>query len=187
MGFYPDQQKWIPVESKVGDETKVTHWIGWEPGNPPGPQDLIRDEPIGGWPLTLGEREWTIPCVSVPSGYCGLPRTYKMTAEGVKLRIAPRYQYVVDRMEEWREFFNGDKSFPTLDKTIEFAVDLLQVNYRVGLWECSSECLDLIDSSECFEIIGAGLGLPQIRDEIEAQKKTDIASGSGPASTGGAG
>ncbi len=165
-GFFPDAQKWVAV--KTGESTD--YYIGFETDNPPTAADLRRDKLVNGSSVMLKGEEWIVPAVHAPTST--MPRTYKMTGDGVVAGFDPQYQNLMERSAKWyNAVFNNDAGDLKFTDEYQFSVDLLNVNYRLGLWEASSECLNLFTSKEVMEIIYAGLGLTEIVAEANASKK----------------
>jgi len=163
-GYFPDLQTWLKVE---GDEP---YWIGWKNDGIPTPADLVRTKTVPGYPVILNDREWTIPCVHAPRST--LPMHYKMTAKGPVGVFDEKYSELMRYSELWwNAFVNGDHSGITYAQEYRFACDLLAINYRVGQWECSADCLNLLESTHILEVISAALGVPAMVAEQEEQSK----------------
>jgi hypothetical protein len=170
-GYFPEKQRWTKVEE--GDVAK--YWIGYE--QRPTPEDLIRESTVSGYPVRLGEQDWVVPCVHAPRST--LPRNHRMTGQGLRLEFDKRYESLMRESERWWNYlFNHESENITFEDQYRFACNLLAVNYRLGLWECSVDCLDLMDTANITQIINAAIGLKAIDEENEMlQKKTGTQPG----------
>lgn len=166
-GYYPDDQVWAKVR---GADGKVTHWIGYEKANPPGPADLQRPEMVDGYPVKLADkREWVIPCVHVP--LTTLPKVFGLSPDGESiLAVTSGYEDLCNESANWWDVIENGSKFNKAE-WFEFACKLLAVNYRLGRWEIAQAGL-LNDSQEVLRgVLYAALGVLAIRAELESQKK----------------
>jgi hypothetical protein len=163
-----NKQKWTKVENHVEGTLKTTHWIGYELDNPPKPADLIRDKPLAGSPVMLNGQEWLVPCVHAPIG-CTLPRVFRMTPDGVQAEFDRRYQDIMSQSAIWWE--NLGKGNWLLKDAFNFTAGVLNTNYRVGAWEMSADCLNLIGSEDLERLIMAACGVLAVYEEELLKKK----------------
>lgn len=170
MGCCSDTQKWVKV---CGPDGKVTHWFGWEKNNPPGPADLARPRAVDGHPVRLGDgKEWIIPSVHIP--LTTLPRDFTFDESGeLTLTVASGYEELCNESAKWWNVIENGEPFNKFE-WFDFVCGLLAVNYRLGKTEIAHLRL-LNDSQEVLRgVLYAALGVPALKEEIEAQKKTNI-------------
>lgn len=163
-GFLPDKQKWC----KVSNGDKVTHWIGFSLDERPTPADLIRPNPVDGDPVTLQRQEWIVPLVHAVT--CTLPTKFKMTATGPICTVAEEYLSLMNDCARWFSMVLDNKPY-NRNECFLMASRCLNVNYRVGAWEASADCLDLLTSNDTLEILTTALGFGAHRQEQELKKK----------------
>jgi len=171
--------------------------LGVGAGGAPGPEDLIRDEIVDGYPVTLGDgADWIVPLgrvwpegTRIPStmGYgpdgsfvtSPVPRFAALCAKAERIfdAVAASYGLIEDRggiepIDDGREGF-------------DLAVEILAVNYRIGPAEASR--LALIDTTNLKYAIGCFADLPAIHAEwaARAEKKTDTGGRRGGSTPGG--
>jgi hypothetical protein len=166
--YQPELQKWLPVESESG---KITHYIGWQTATPPTPQDLVRETVIEGEDLVLNEKTWTIPIIE--ASRTTLPLSFKCTGKGMKFVVDPIYNSIQQQTEIfWTLMHGGDGSFPDYFTCYRYCCELLKMNYRVGDWEISSDCLDILRTTTILDVIKAACGVMAIDRENESLKKS---------------
>lgn len=166
-GYYPDEQRWAKVR---GADGKVTHWIGYEKANPPGPADLARPRMVEGYPVTLADgRQWVIPSVHVP--YTTLPKICRADEDGNLVKSVPdEYEEICSLGAKFFDCIRDVSGFD-FNEFVEFCWRLLAINYRIGRREMLELGL-LADSAACIhDIIGAAVGMNVVMAELEAQKK----------------
>lgn len=175
--YSTDTQVWSPV---VDADDKVLHWIGYEKEHPPTPQDLERAETVSGCAVQIKGQEWIVPVVHAPLST--LPRSYRMTGQGVVGGFNKRYETLMQEAERWFRYVSGDEVPNSFDFAAEyyFAVSLLNVNYRIGRWEASKDVMDLLQSQDVVNVIYAGLGVSLRAQQMDAVKKNEDTSTNTP-------
>lgn len=161
QGYFPDQQKWSPV----GDGSLL--WIGFDPADPPKPEEMARRKQYPGYAVNLGEETWSVPVVRRPDGSTELPCDMLWDATG-KLQepIKPAYEsYWNESAEVARWFFEGEQ--PTRERALELAVKSLGINYRFGRNE--QNAFRTIDREGLFLVLAATVDAPS---QNGAPKKT---------------
>lgn len=153
-GFYEDQQTWV----KTGDL-----WTGYYRDQKPGPADLERTPYLEGYPIILCDgKPWVIPVAL--GKYTTLQQGFRVVdGNEVEYITVPGYEYIVETAKIIRSASDEDADSleaPDIDIT-KFAVTLLAVNYRVGLWECSVELLNLLDLTRAALLIYASIDGPR--------------------------
>ena len=173
----------------------LPYWLGVAPSaGPPGPDDLVRDEIIDGYPAELAGGHWVIPLARVWPEGTKIPSTmgYGPDGEFVTEPVA-RYAAICRKAERIFQALAAEyglvepsDDIPPIDdgkEGFDLAVEILAVNYRVGPAEVSR--LALIDTAVLSTVIGYMVDLPRIyvaADQRQTQKKTDT-GGSDAAST----
>ncbi|QDU61234.1 hypothetical protein Pan216_20880 [Planctomycetes bacterium Pan216] len=185
-GIYPDKQTWHPVRN--GDQ--VTHYLGWESENPPGPSDLERPKQVEGHPVELGDgNKWVIPCVHVPSPANTMPMAYTIGDDGAfSLSLLPGYEKLMEMSVVWHDRANSSESFRFSHlEFAEYAVALLAVNYHVGWHEVLRLALIHTSAAMFNEIVLASLGGPDLVAYAKAQKKSGTPTSGSEVSVGDVG
>ena len=78
-GYYPDHQNWEPLAAGLPT------WIGWNPDQPPTPEDLRRRSLVPGYHYVLGDgNPWVVPIVRRPDDSTNLPRRMFIAGEPMK-------------------------------------------------------------------------------------------------------
>lgn len=208
LGYYPDRQQWrktpAPHHSPL---TAHWPWVGWYLDEPlPGPEDLSRNEQLGGHVVKLGDgREWIVPVArgftETDDGigwYLALPATLELAESGewTSGPVEERYQPLWAIAEAYWEHFSSavrvaaGKATAQSGGEIAFdfqglpdaAVVALQANYRIGRTEAA--LLGLFDDKQrkATAVMQALIDWPSW-DEI-VKKKLDqelLHSAAGPA------
>jgi len=167
----------------------LDYYLGIDPDlGAPGPDDLMREETIGGYPIDLAGSEWTIPLARVWPEGTRIPETMGYGPDGSFVTIpVARYAPLCRRAERIFDMVvaeyglddpGADSPDPgTIDgrEAFDLAVEILAVNYRVGPAEVTR--LGLIDTANLKFVIGYFVDLPSIFGEAakrtEAKKKAD--------------
>lgn len=167
-GYYPDKQTWVKAELPG----KPDYWIGWETERPPRPQDLAKPK-AKGFPVDVAGAEWLIPAVYAPTA--SVSKSYRVNRSGFALDIGKQFRDLSERSSQffdWR--FSGANS-PSWEVAINYAVDVLAINYRVGLVECSGDVLDIVTRDSMLDIVDESLGQSVLLQELESKKKAGLA------------
>ena len=170
VGYYKDRQTWVPVETSDGT---VTHWLGWETGNLPGPTELLRGKAPEGHDVELGDgHAWRIPSVKahIPE-LVTLPQRMRLSARG-ELSFDPvaGYEALSEESAWWYDVFSNGGTY-TFDRYWQYACMLLGVSYHVGREELNSLGILLKNREQIERVVYASLGVPDLLDQVEAQKK----------------
>lgn len=135
VSYHPDEQEW--VEHPTED-----YWLGYDPENPPGPEDLVRRTTVALYEIPLGDgRKWKVPTAAGrEDGACPLPKERGIDLETGKIERRPLQKYDQLRLyaDEIREATLRD-SQATVDAEREFEIcmEALRANYRIGPLEAS--------------------------------------------------
>lgn len=135
----PARQTWVWVPA---DGERPEYAVGYWTSQPPRPETLLRDDPIDGEQVTLGDGQaWQIPTARLPPYQTRLPLVLKW--EGgpergqVVTQIVPAWKWLWDVAGEvWNRWFAGQVGSTSVDYLL--AVRALSANYRVGPVECSA-------------------------------------------------
>jgi len=179
VGYWPEKQTW----RRAGDL-----WIGFEAECPPGPEDLVRDDPgIRGIPVKLGDgREWIVPPGNRRSEQPWLPYRRDLQDDGSHaIAIVEQYQPYIDAVDtafeklvEADADLNVFSQLMTDDQTWALAYAALAIAYRVSKWEIDT--LRLLNTTVVGNVVIGALDYREFvkmieaknRAEAEAQKKT---------------
>ncbi|WP_166820520.1 hypothetical protein [Thalassoroseus pseudoceratinae] len=165
-GYYAKNQTWNAVEA---DDGSIPYYVGFENGRRPKPSDLQRPDMMQGHEVKLNDGElYRIPVIH--AAYTTLPLGYRVRKGIPNLEIAPQYEELVAEGAKWFDMATSETAAGFSEMYL-FACLILRLNYRVGLMECSLDCLNLLTTDNVSEIISVTLGFRDIQAEIEAQKK----------------
>lgn len=176
-----DGQEWVKLAGDGGEEVWVGVWLD----DLPGPEDLRRGdrEFLAGPEVELGDgRAWTIPRLRLATGQSGLPSALSVGPEGeveeVPLR---RYRELCRRGERvWAFLMHVMQDAAPVEgfsdaEMLELLVDLLAVNYRLGMEE--ARLLELLTSANLITTAGYALGYDLYLGALASKKKTDPGGG----------
>jgi hypothetical protein len=180
LGYYPHEQEW----TAAGDGSLL--WIGLDPADRPGPACLSRKQRFRGHPVELADGQtWEVPIIRSPSGATSIPRSMGWDQAGAfRMRVKQQYLAAWDESEATAAFFFD----PDAPKSLEFETVLqrclqaLSINYRLGPLEQS--VLDLVDTTNWEEVLGATVDVPTVERLAAEEKKRREIHGS-PSSTPG--
>ena len=169
-------------------------WIGWEKDAPPTPEQLTRESQLAGKSIELADsatwqvpmlREWRLNDTDAPPivYMIKVPRLLECNEENkwVEGDVVAGYRSIWDRSKQvFDAMILGVQSEVELDDSelINFAVDLLAVNYRVGIHEVSA--LGLLTIPLAREVIRAGIDADGYEMALESHTK-NVLSRSEPA------
>lgn len=162
-GYHPDSQTW----HSAGD-----YWIGYETAAKPGPVDLQRFRAPVGYPVDLADgNQWVVPQIHAP--HSTLPQTFRLNGNGEVYfdTVAGYEQLIRDTAERHDAIMVGGGVIQDARSAV-YCVDVLNVNYRVGMVECSGDVLDLFRRDQMMMVQWCAIGGPESVAEVDAQKKT---------------
>lgn len=149
-------------------------YVGWTPGQPPGPDDLDRGLSMSALEIELRDAPpWKFPRVLTETALDadrepGLPDI--LTVAGVDDSVERPYSVLVGRAESIRDRLTAgvETDIPVLTELIEYVASLLGVHYRIGLAEVLA--LDLLTHTTIDQMILASIdGLESLRSAVFAQ------------------
>lgn len=177
IGYFEAKQTWRRIP-------KSAAWVGFYTDAPPVPDDLVRDQPLPGGIVTLGDgNEWSVPIAranSVTDGQLSsaiaLPSRVTIDDDGAWRNdgIVPRYAELWAAADGfWAAFvvpMAETDDQPELDGTVayDWALSALQANYRVGKAEVAM--LGLFDDVNVARILRILIDWDTI---VQWQKKND--------------
>lgn len=146
-------------------------WIGFDPEDPPRPDDLARAEQRDGHAVRLGDgNDWLVPVARAVDGTSPLPR--RLRWDGETWAPGDVLQQYTDLFGEacriWDTVIAGDADSRTLSVECGIAVMALAINYRLGPAEVS--LLGLFDTVNEAEIVLALIDWPAV---LAFKKKLD--------------
>jgi hypothetical protein len=161
-----DSQRWIDCGGC---------WLGRAKDELPTPELLARPSLLPGPFVTLGDGcEWQVPIVRKLARLALLPRRMGYDAEGrFAMTVLPEFDAA------WRasgEMFDHIRSAQPLDfeKVFALCVEVLALNYRIGLREAAE--LGLITTENYEQLYDAALDLAKVREltaiDVAPEKKT---------------
>lgn len=194
VGFWPDRQVWRPAGQAGGT------YVGMPAGpeaktQKPGPADLMRAEPVGGYIVDLADgNPWIVPVARIFPEGTAFPQT---------LAIGPEGQLVSEPIEEFAAAAGDadriwdavrtdhdmleDGEEPTAIDDIEafrMAVRALAINYRVGPAEVSA--LKILTTTNVLRVLACFVDYPAFAaaELADAKKNGEQAPDTGPSDDG---
>lgn len=171
----------MDCESQVWQECPGDLWIGWDKGCRPGPNDLARSNQLEGETVSMADGSaWVVPVLrhwrpGDPPGpplihSVEVPRTLSRGADGwVEGDVIDEYREIWERSTKAIETFFGslgaaNRLAMETDELIDFAADLISVNYRVGVHEVSA--LGLLTFPIARNIVRIGIGAASLEEAM---------------------
>ncbi len=177
-GYYPEKQTWRPFK---------WFWLGFETASPPRPADLVRQEPLPGHPVTLGDGQlWRVPAERF------LPNRLELDEDGHVQRV-PLPQFAALKQQTrllWDDYLQvisaagtpadgppAEKKALRLTDAEQFrlAAHYLGVNYRLAVPECN--LLGLLSEACLVRVLEAILDVPALAKMMEAEAKKKAGGG----------
>jgi hypothetical protein len=170
-------------------------WLGYDAADPPGPEHLVRDEPIEGHPVTLADgHSWTVPIIRSVMHGSQLPQQLVLDERGqwtaTPLEIYARHEADAERI--WQHVMaeaeaEADEHGEQLeqpepidfDELMRIVIDTLAINYRIDKTIVSA--LGLLTTDHPWRIARAMIDWPSLLAVAEQgalgddQKKSDSA------------
>jgi hypothetical protein len=171
-GFYPQHQKWEVRTPGL----KTSAYIGWNPDQPPTPEDLRRKRMYGGYVLTLGdEQPWQVPIIRRPDDTTELPCHMHLGNAGELVeRVKASYQRFFDELAIVHQWLtNRDKPDDEVGfskrKAFDLAVLSLSINYRFD--HAEQRIVQAVDRDSYLSILSAAVDWIRFSEVSEAAKK----------------
>lgn len=177
--YQEDRQRWI----KWGDTPAGPAWVGvWE-DDKPGPKDLQRSpkEFLRGHAIELEDgNQWVVPTIMYSTDQLAVPSTIGMNDQGELVKAPlPIYADVIETGRKVLNMMMVLKGFETADPTIyvreadqfRWIVDVLALNYRVGLPEVS--LLEILSDRNFPLCTYAAVGFDLLKRLEEISKKKE--------------
>ena len=197
LKFDRERQTWVGAPK--GDSEKHPYWVGWDKESPPTVEDLARPNLIPGETIkTVGGHCWQVPKIrnwsasesseQLPVWSSNLPRMVTIDDHG-KPEIG-------DVVREFRDLFDlsmkvfvkrisGEEDSLTVADLLQFAADVLAMNYRISLFELSGRVLDCLSVDDAVRIIDSAVDVAGYLDAVKnldgrpIEGDSDMESGSG--------
>jgi len=188
MGFFPDRQEWVRVEAEGKH-----YWLGWEPGDLPGPAELARPDMVGGHEVVLAGGKWEVPVARCFPQGTRLPQRVLLGPDGgVTLTLRKDYLGLFERAEAlagevYGKLAAGEAEDVAPDRStvgvtvadgVLLALDALAVNYRLGWPEANA--LELLDTQGVMRVLRAVVDMPgfeKMARELAAEDASKKAPG----------
>jgi hypothetical protein len=144
------------------------------------PEDLLRNDGIGGKPVLLGDgRKWLVPCVFKFQVGCVLPSRLVISSEGKVMEICPKYQAAAQIADKISNIIYDGEELPNDPELFAMLmVPILQLNYNIT--EEALLALGLISTdtfmSFCHQVVDYESVLQYMLAEEEGQKKGSTGS-----------
>jgi len=174
--YYEPTQIWQP-------HPQGQYFVGYWPGQLPGPTELAREKLLDGHPLVMADdRSWQIPLARdvhdecQPNQFrctwsCELPQRVALDAQGHWREQGPltRYQPLWELVSGWNDYRRGTDDDPGWQELVEHwsqyqtrfaaATEVLAANYVVGPVECS--ILGLFTRDNAREVLDLAIAQPE--------------------------
>jgi hypothetical protein len=172
--FRPGELKWQPAKAdKAAGLNAGRFWWGYDPKNPPTPEDLKRKVQLSGELLTLNGQQWLFPnCMK-------LPHDFILDADGDEVReVQPAYRSIYDRAM-WA--FNVVKQQVMTREPVpeadcrKYCAEMLALNYRV-FRDLIAE-LRLFNDDNWFAVLARTVdfySLIEIEAEVKKKREQDF-------------
>lgn len=183
LGTYDGINKW-----EVRDP-QFKALIGWNPDQPPTPEDLRRKRMHRGYLIEGADgNEWQVPIIRRPDDSTELPRDMYVNGDG-RLHEPVKEQY----REYWEEtelvcgwFLHPEAGLEAIgfskEKAFRMAVRALSINYRYG--HAEQRICKAIDSVNFLTVLAWTVDKPRF-DEVSAAAKKKPVTSDTPSSTPG--
>jgi hypothetical protein len=161
IGYFPDNQCWTRVGS---------YYVGYQLDGLPGPNDLMRDDIVSGYPIMLGEEhraEWETPVIRLKAGLTNLPDVWRFVGGKVVPQVRSDWAWAWDLSGDIWDYFDQGKDIPN-ELAYLWCVQLLGMNYRIGPAEAS--ILGLLGKTVFIDILRAAINGPLV-DKWRAEEK----------------
>lgn len=170
-----DKQTWLTVRNDKGE---VTHWIGWNKANPPGPDDLQRPQLVDGFPTKLEDgKDWIVPCLH--ASFTTLPQRVRYDGNQFNFEVVQGYEDLCADVAKYRELQIRAETESVIlqpQEVFRLFARALGVNYHVGPIECAVGNSLFSSRKEITQGMWSAIfGYRAIMDEEAAQKKTPTA------------
>lgn len=167
-GYYPLKQIWAPAPQ--GDEDEPPFWVGYAKADKPTPESLQRAQLHGGeWVTFLDGSKWLVPHLRewLEGDSDASPVLYQVTLPCLvtvdryglasKGGVIPAYEQIYEAgLKIHAQLAHGVRSL-TDAQWLQFAADLLSMNYRVGLFELSEAVSKYLSCDDAVAVVKAGI------------------------------
>jgi hypothetical protein len=157
----PDKAESSKLKAE-GNGQPPAYWIGLEKASPPGPADLVRDEPLPGPELTLGDGNgWIVPVIRLASGVPTLTMKAALRPDGeIGYSIVdaelPLWELASRIFASFVASGTGEPASPmTRAQATEAAATVLAINYRLSAREAAA--LGLLNDRSVTAIMRAAV------------------------------
>ncbi len=175
VSYRPEMQEWEEIAGA---------WLGRWKDVPIPPEDLLRPEPVGGWPVRLDDgNDWLVPVAIPQSDVCALPRVYRLEPDGsTREEVPAKYQALVKAagkitaaMRAGLEAATSSRVEVEIPEPFDTAVEALRVNYRLGRREASF--LGILTTENYMKVFAALVDWEAAQASAREEKEA-VASGS---------
>lgn len=166
----PEDTKW---EKYPGREDL---WMGYDPANRPGPEDLAREKQFAGHLVELSDgKSYLVPVARAVDGSTPLPR--KLTREGKNWIVGDveeiYREYFAQACRVWDQVYavadkddkQGEETAITIEDGSDVAAMALGLNYRLGPEEMS--LLGLFNTENMANVLKAVVDWPGFEEMIK--------------------
>jgi hypothetical protein len=179
IGYDKEHQEWRECRT----DGKTSYWLGVDRRNPPSPKTLARETFVLGERVKIGDHEWMVP-ICGPSGI-HLPSGFTVDIDGEwSVETDESYHDLMKLSEQVVNYLAGDweDSTRVMKSQLQFACDLLAVNYRVSNRQVG--WMKLLKTANLLSILEAGLGEKLVVREANKEIAVTDVSREGEGSAG---
>lgn len=180
LGHYADCQEWMKIPQSPADA-----WVGRFINEPVKPEDLARDEQLGGHPVTLADgQQWLVPVArglaetddGQRTWYQAVPtrmRLDEQSGDWTEGEIVERYRPLWSIATAWwdRFYASAEEDFEEsfdFARRADAAAEVLAVNYRLGRAEVS--LLGLFDAQAPVAVLHATVDMPTMEEWLKKNR-----------------
>jgi len=177
--FDREHQTWIGAPK--GDADSHPYWVGWDKESPPAPEDLARANMLAGDTITtVGGHRWQVPKIrdwfpaesteQLPAWSTRLPRMVTVDDYGKPAfgEVVRDFRGLFDlSMRVFIRRISGEESGLSNADMLQFAADVLAMNYHISLFELSGRVLDCLSVSDAMAIIDCATDVDGYLDAVK--------------------
>ena len=164
--YHDGRSSTFPVPIEWHAAASGDYWFGWHANRRPGPADLQRGVPTDGYDVPINGEAWRVPIVipckaRAATRPTSLPLAARMSEKGIEWLPRAEYDWLCEQAAKYLALIESKEISVSLpdSELMEYFVELLQVNYRLGLEEIAA--LGLADLGCVYAAVAASVDLEE--------------------------